>query len=100
MEEKIMLRLKKGVSPALQEGPLGLSWNGKTRIARDNLQERVLWLLLEREQSPDELETAIQACGADHSDSLNTALALAGFILDFGDYLDTDGAEAPKKTNG
>lgn len=82
------LKLKPGVSLLEQEGKIGVSLQGRQQLARSALQGGLLRALGEGGQTLEALHGVAHSLGAP-SDDNGTALLLAEFILDFGDYLES-----------
>ena len=87
-ERQSMLRLKAEVITVKENGHTGISHMGKTIIARNTLQETILQRLLYGEQPLDELKIQLGVQSNVTADDPQIALALAGFILDFSDYIE------------
>ena len=88
MKEKNMLCLKAGAALTQQEHQIGVVLGGKTRLARDALQESLLHKLAQSGRSVEALQAEICAARNAPPDSPEIALLLAAFILDFSDFLD------------
>lgn len=85
--EQNELTLRKGVTLSVLNGEIGVMLEGSARFARCAQEQLLLRALREREQTPEELKTLLRASGVSTGET-EAALALAGFILDFGDYLE------------
>jgi hypothetical protein len=85
MENDILI-LKPAAQPVEQGGRFGLLLDGRARYASSPEQALLLRALLEGRQPVWRL-TALLA-GSPAPDETRAALALAGFILDFNDYLE------------
>lgn len=87
--DKTMLTLKPGITLTEQNGQTGLTLHGRVQYAKDARQAEILRALVEQPQSLENLMAILQTGnglpGSDH----DVSLAIAGFILDFGEYLET-----------
>lgn len=88
MTQTNLLRLKNGAALIEQDNQVGASLGGKTRLARDALQGEALRRLCKKNQSAETLQAALCAGQNAPPGSPEIALALAGFILDFSDFLE------------
>lgn len=88
MKEDI-LTLLPGVRSAEENGRLGLTLYGRTRLTDDKRQIALLNSLLAGPQSVDSLGILLGAGNDPPGGEAFAALALAEFILNFKDYLET-----------
>ena len=86
MNESKML-LKPGVTLAVQADGIGLLLNGQARFAQNARQASLLRALYGGVQTPDAL-TAFLCRESAALTEYDASLALADFILCFGDYLE------------
>jgi len=84
--DETMLTLKPGVTLTEHDGKTGLTLNGQTQYAMDARQVKILRTLLERPHSPESLMVILSAGEGSQNDNDNS-LAIAEFILDYGDYI-------------
>lgn len=87
--ENTMLVLKKGVKLTEQDGRAGLAFAENTIFAKDKRQEIIIRALIEQAQPLDKLIAMTRTCDGQMLSDVDASLALAEFILDFGDYLFT-----------
>ena len=87
MDETI-LTLKPGVTLTERDGQSGLSLHGQTKFAKDARQAEVLRALISQSQPLDSLLVLLHAWDAPPKNDNEISLTIAGFILDFGDYLE------------
>ena len=81
-----MLTLKPGVMLTERDGKTGLTLHGHSQFAKDDCQSKILRALSERPLSLEGLMATLSARDNTQSDNDNS-LAIAEFILDFGDYI-------------
>ena len=84
--DETMLTLKTGVTLIEQEGQFGLVLHGRTQFAKNPRQTEILQALTEQPLSPESLMALLRARDGPQNENENS-LAIAGFILDFGDYI-------------
>ena len=84
--DETMLTLKTGVELIEQDGQVGLILSGCTQFAKNPRQTEILRALTERPLSPESLMALLHARDGPQNENDNS-LAIAGFILDFGDYI-------------
>ena len=86
MDETI-LTLKPGVKLTESENRFGLTRNGQTKFAKNEQQAAILRALVLQSRSPESLAAILCAGNALQSENENS-LAIAEFILDFGEFLE------------
>lgn len=84
-----MLTLKPGVTLTEQDGQAGLVLNGRTRLAKNARQADILLALVAQPQPPEILTALLRALDGSSENDNEIFLAIAEFILDFGEYLET-----------
>ena len=82
-----MLTLKAGVALTERDGQVGLTLHGRTLFAKDARQAEILRALLLQSRSPESL-TALLCVGDGLQSNNENSLAIAEFILDFGEFLE------------
>jgi len=83
-----MLTLKTGVTMTERDSQVGLVLNDCIRYAKNARQAEILLTLVERPQTPECLTELLQTrCGLSENNN-EISLAIAEFILDFGEYLE------------
>ena len=87
MENDILV-LNPAALPTEQNGQPGLLLGSRSRFAGDRAQTVLLRSLLEGRQPVWRLTALLAGSPAPAPDETRAALALAGFILDFNDYLE------------
>lgn len=87
--DQIMLTLKPGVMLTEQAGQTGLTLLGCVRFARDARQAQILRALALQSQSLEDLMALLHTRDGPPRNDHRISLDLAGFILDFGEYLET-----------
>lgn len=87
--DKIMLTLKRGVTLIEQGGRTGLTLHGRVCFARDARQAEILRALALQSQSLENLTALLHARDSPPQNEHRISLAVAEFILDFGEYLET-----------
>ncbi len=85
---QIMLTLKHGVTLIEQGGQTGLALQGRTRFAQDPRQAKILRALVPRPQSLESLMALLHTGNDPPENEPGISLAMAGFILDFGEFLE------------
>lgn len=83
-----MLTLKLGVTLTEQDGHVGLTFCGRTQLAKDARQAEILRALVLKSRSPESLTALLCARNGPQSEGENS-LTIAEFILDFGEYLES-----------
>jgi hypothetical protein len=86
--DEATLTLKPGVTLTEQDGHVGLTYRGRTQLAKDARQAQILRALAEKPQAPESLSALLCARGGPPKDENEISLAMMAFILDFGDYLE------------
>ncbi|MEA4954536.1 MAG: hypothetical protein VB096_03340 [Pseudoflavonifractor sp.] len=86
--DQAMLALKPGVTLTEQDGHAGLTFCGRTQLAKDARQAKILRALLLQSRSPESLTALLCARDGLQGEGENS-LAIAEFILDFGEYLES-----------
>lgn len=86
--EKTMLTLKRGVTQIEQSGQPGFSLNGQTKFAKDGRQTTILRAISERPQPLGSLAALLHAHENPPDVANEIPLAIAEFILDFGEFLE------------
>lgn len=86
--DQIMLSLKPGVTLAEQGGQIGLVLQGRARFARDARQTEILRALILQSQSLETLMALLHTGNDPPENDPGISLAMAGFILDFGEFLE------------
>lgn len=81
-----MLTLKTGVKLIEPDGQFGLMLNGRTQYAKDSRQAEMIRALTKHSLSPESL-MALLSAGNDPRNDNDISLAIAEFILDFGEWL-------------
>ncbi|BAK97803.1 hypothetical protein OBV_06050 [Oscillibacter valericigenes Sjm18-20] len=86
--DQTMLTLKHGTTLAERGGQMGIVLNGRVRFAQNARQAEILRALVERPRSIKSLTALLRArdCATDNGSEF--FLAIAEFILDFGEYLE------------
>ncbi len=84
--DETMLTLKPGVALTERDGKTGLTLHRHTQYAKDARQAKILRALLEQSHSPESL-MAFLSVGDDSQSDNDISLAVAEFILNFGEYL-------------
>lgn len=87
--EETMLTLKTGVTLTEQAGQVGLTLHGHTQFAKDARQAEILRALVLQSQPPESLMTLLRTRDGPTKSDNDISLAIAEFILDFGEYLET-----------
>lgn len=82
-----MLTLKPGVTLTEAGNRIGLMRNGQTQFAKNTRQAEILRALLLQSRSPEGLTALLRTENGLQSDNENL-LAIAEFILDFGEFLE------------
>lgn len=85
--EKEMLTLLPGVRLTRQGGRYGLTLGDCSRYTASPGQAALLQSLAQRPQRMEDLKQLLAQAGAQPENEAYTALMLAEFILEFGDYL-------------
>ena len=85
--DKTMLTLKYGVTLIEQGGQTGLVLQGRARFAQDPRQAKILRALVPRPQSLESLMALLHTGNNPPENDPGISLAMAGFILDFGEFL-------------
>lgn len=85
--ENTMLKLNPRARTVEQDGQTGLTLDGVTCMAGDRVQTAILRLLAAGAQPLETLKALICQTGPQPGGDAFAALALADFILRFGDYL-------------
>ena len=83
--DETMLTLKPGTTLT---GQTGIVLNGRVRFAKDARQAKILRALVERPQSLENLMTLLHARDGPPRNDHDGSLTIAGFILDFGKFLE------------
>ena len=86
--DETMLTLKPGVSLTKQDGQVGLVLNDRVRYAKYERQAQILLTLDEQPQPVESLMVLLQTRGGSPNSNNEISLAIAEFILDFGEYLE------------
>jgi hypothetical protein len=86
--EETMLTLKQGVTLIEQSGQAGFSLNGNTRFAKDARQIAILQAMAERPLPLGSLTALLRDCESPPDGANEIPLAIAEFILDFGEFLE------------
>ena len=86
--DEAMLTLKPGVTLTEQDGQTGLVLSGYTRFAKDERQTEILRALMAESQPPESLLTLLQGLRNSPENNNEISLAIAEFILDFGEFLE------------
>lgn len=84
--DETMLTLKNGVALIEQDGQVGHVLHERAQFAKNPRQTEILRVLTERPLSPGSLMALLRARDGPQNENDNS-LAIAGFILDFGDYI-------------
>ncbi len=87
--ENIMFKLKPGVTPVEQNGVPGLFFAGSMRFAKDAQQTALIHALTAHEQTLEALQKILHTRDGSSAVDADAALALAAFILDFEDYIES-----------
>lgn len=87
--DQIMLTLKPGVTLAERGGQIGLLLQGRVRFAKDARQAEILRALVQRPQSLENLMVLLHARDGPPERDHRISLAIAEFILNFGEYLES-----------
>jgi len=87
MDETI-LKLKSGVTLTERGGQTGLVLQGRARFARDPRQAKILRALVKWPQSLESLMALLHTGNNPPENDPGISLAMAGFILDFGEFLE------------
>jgi len=86
--DETMLTLKPGVALTEGKNHVGLTLHGRTQYAKDPPQAEMIQALFKHTLSPESLMELLRA-GNDPKNDNDTSLAIAEFILDFGEYLES-----------
>lgn len=86
--DKTMLTLKHGVTLIEQGGQTGLAFQGHVQYAGDPRQAQILRALVPRPQSLESLMALLHTGNNPPENDPGISLAMAGFILDFGEFLE------------
>lgn len=86
--ENITLTLLPGVRPVERGGVPGLTLAGRTRFADGAAQGELVRALSAGSRTMDALLTMLRALPAAPANAEDAPLAVAAFILDFGDFLE------------
>lgn len=82
-----MLTLKPDTELTEEGNRIGLMRNGQTRFAKNERQAEILRALVKKSRSPEGLTVLLRTGEGLQSDNENS-LAIAEFILDFGEFLE------------
>lgn len=82
-----LLTLKSGVTLTEREGKIGLTLHGHIQYAKNERQGEILRALVKQRQSLNSIKALLCAKNGKQSDNENS-LAIAEFILDFGEFLE------------
>ena len=85
--DETMLTLKPGVMLTKQNSQVGLVLNDRVRYAKNTRQAEILLMLVKQSQ-PLESLVALLCARDDQQNDNDIFLAMAEFILDFGEYLE------------
>lgn len=85
--DETMLTLKPGVALTEVENQVGLMLNGSTQYAKDARQAEILRALVKQPQPIENLIARLHVRDGPPQNDHDISLTIAGFILDFGDYL-------------
>lgn len=85
--DETMLTLKTGVKLIEQDGQVGFMLHGRTQFSKNLRQTEILRTLSEQSHSPERLMALLRTGDNPQSDNDNS-LAIAEFILDFGEFLE------------
>ncbi len=87
--EETMLTLKPGATLIELNGQIGILLNDRAKYTKDDRQSALLSALVLKNRPLESLKELIQAqvSGADGENEIS--LAIAEFILDFGEYLES-----------
>lgn len=83
-----MLTLKPGTMLAERGGRTSLVLDGRVRFAKDARQAEILRALVEQSQSLEDLMALLSARDGPSANDSEVSIAMAEFILDFGEYLE------------
>lgn len=83
-----MLTLKPDVTLTERDGQVGLTLHGHARFAKDARQTKILRALVLQSQSLESLISLLHARDDPFQNDNYISLAMAEFILDFGDFLE------------
>lgn len=86
--DETMLTLKAGVALTERDGQVGLTLNGCAQFVKDTQQAEILRALISQSQSPESLAALLQTRGGSSENHNEIFLAIAEFILDFGEFLE------------
>lgn len=100
MNEKTFLTLKPGTELTEVNSRVGIRLGDKLRYAENAGQAALLRALGRGPQPLHAMTTLLRARDGPLPEDASTALETMKFILDFGDYFDTDGADPPEKESG
>lgn len=87
MERNTLLILKPGSRPQERAGMPGVCLDEKTEFTDDLRQAALLSTLFRRSLTPENAVALLRGLAGEDLDEAGASLALAGFILKFGDYL-------------
>lgn len=87
--DNVVLALKPDVKVICQEGITGLSLLDRKKLAHDHVQEKIISAISGGGQQLVKLKAIISSERCAGEDDPAAALALASFILDFNNYLET-----------
>ncbi|WP_293009401.1 MULTISPECIES: hypothetical protein [unclassified Oscillibacter] len=85
--DETMLTLKPGVTLTEAGNRVGLTQNGQTQFAKNTRQAEILRALVLHSRSSEGLTALLRTGEGLQSDNENS-LAIAEFILDFGEFLE------------
>lgn len=86
--ENQLIALKAGAAPVERDGRYGVTFSGKTTLTADRRQIALLHALAGGAQPITALKTLLRADAQPGSDAF-AALALAQFIIEFSEYLES-----------
>ena len=86
--DETMLNLKPGVTPTERDGQIGLTLHGRAQFAKDARQAQILRALILQSRPPESLMAFLQTRVGSPENDNEISLAIAEFILDFGEYLE------------
>ena len=86
--DETMLNLKRGVTLTKQDGQVGLVLNDRVRYAKNEQQAEILLTLVQQPQPIESLTELLCTLDGSPENDNEISLAIAEFILDFGEYLE------------
>ena len=86
--DETMLTLKADVTLTERDGQVGVVLNDRVRYAKNERQAEILLALVKQSQPLESLMALLRALYGSTENDNEMSLAIAEFILDFGEYLE------------